>query len=333
MIIYSIAFSEKCNLNCSYCDVDKLSQKSIDTQKAIEGYFELRSKKPTEKIQVDFFGGEPLLHWQKIVEIVNRLESDNCQFFMPTNGLLLTEDKIKFLNEKKIQVSLSFDGLWQDINRPQHNGSGTLKKYLEKIDLFKSINNLECHSMINRGNYDLLDNHLFIKEKLGINSDLTLIRDVGVWDQESVKLVKYGITELLDWYIEHADEEELPGFLKEYLRHILLYRVKNRETHSCGAGESYFSFSENKSIACNRFKDGEGVDKIEEYRSMTPCRTCEVRNYCKKGCLFENIKNEGPIEELCEIYKHIYSELQRMTFELQNNNHFREFMREEIYAT
>lgn len=332
MIIFSIALSEQCNLNCSYCNVDKQSQKKISAPKFLGEYAKLREKVGNEKIQIDFFGGEPLLQWDTIVAVVEELKDDpNCQFFMPTNGLLLTEDKIDYLNRNKVQVSLSFDGLWQDTNRKQHNNRGTLRLYLDKADLFKKVHNLECHTMIYKGNFDLLDNQLFIQEKFGVNTQLTLVRDVDVWDEESIQMLKYGFSELVDWYIANSKIVEMPNMMLEYLRHMLLYTTKGRETNFCGAGESYFSFSENETLPCNRFQEKEHLAAIEDYKRMTPCQTCEVRQYCKKGCLFENIKNQGPIIELCDMYKHIYAELQRMTKELCHESAFRELMAKEAY--
>ena len=57
MKLYTVVLSEKCNLNCSYCGVDKWSKKSIDPDLCVQEFWNLREKYPDEKIQVDFFGG------------------------------------------------------------------------------------------------------------------------------------------------------------------------------------------------------------------------------------------------------------------------------------
>ncbi|WP_408098555.1 radical SAM protein [Peredibacter sp. HCB2-198] len=328
----SIALSEQCNLNCTYCNVDKLSKKRIDPELFLQQYRKKKSEYPNERFQIDFFGGEPLLQWDLVQRITEEIKKDGNQLFMPTNGLLLNEERVDYLVKNNFRVSLSFDGLWQDLNRPQHNSTGSLKHYIEKRDLFKKIPDLECHTMVSRGNYNLLENHLFITELLGINPDLTLVRDVGIWDQEAVQKFNIGFSELVNWYIANADSVEVPGLIHHYLYHIILYTSKRVRVDFCGAGDHYFSFSENKLIPCNRFKDDNSmIAKIPEYKLMKECESCDVKNYCKKGCLFENIKNEGPIVELCDIYKHIYSELIRMVKELNGNSTFREYMQREIY--
>lgn len=333
MIIMSIALSEQCNLNCSYCNVDKLSKKRISPQLFLEQYKKKRAELPNERFQVDFYGGEPLLQWDIVQEIIEEIKGDGCRLFMPTNGLLLTQERVDYLNKNNVQVSLSFDGLWQDINRKQHNGQGTLSLYLAKRDLFRQLNNLECHTMIYRGNYNLLENHLFIQETLGINPVLTLVRDIDIWDDEGVEKLNRGFSELVDWYIANVEIHEMPNFILDYLRHVLLYSVKKMTHDFCGAGDTHFSFTQNEILPCNRFQEKQYIDKIPEFKRMKECQTCEVEKYCKKGCLFENIKNNGPIKELCEMYRHIYKEISRMVTVLNSNAVFRDFMQREIYDT
>lgn len=329
----SIALSEQCNLNCTYCNVDKLSKKRIDPQLFLKQYHQKRTDLPNEKFQVDFYGGEPLLQWDIVKNIVEEISGDGSKLFMPTNGLLLTQDKVDYLNEHGFQVSISFDGLWQDINRKQHNNSGTLDLYLKKRDLFKQLNNLECHTMIYMGNFNLLENHLFIREVLGINPVLTLVRDINVWDMESVHQFNEGFTELVNWYIVNADAEEMPNMMVDYLRHVLLYSVKRMTLDFCGAGDTHFSFTQNELLPCNRFQEKQYLEKIPEFKRMKECESCDVKNYCKKGCLFENIKNGGPVVELCGMYRHIYKEISRMVSALNSNRVFREYMQREIHDT
>ena len=333
MIVMSIALSEQCNLNCTYCNVDKLSKKRIDPQLFLNQYRQKRTDLPNEKFQVDFYGGEPLLQWDIVKTIVGEIHGDGSKLFMPTNGLLLTQEKVDYLNEHGFQVSLSFDGLWQDINRKQHNNTGTLDLYLKKRDLFRQLNNLECHTMIYKGNFNLLENHLFIREVLGINPVMTLVRDLNVWDAESVQKFNAGFTELVNWYILNADTEEMPNMMVDYLRHVLLYSVKRMTLDFCGAGDTHFSFTENEMLPCNRFQEKQYLEKIPEFKRMKECESCDVKNYCKKGCLFENIKNGGPIVELCDMYRHIYQEISRMVTELNSNRVFREYMQREIHDT
>jgi sulfatase maturation enzyme AslB (radical SAM superfamily) len=326
-----VVLSEKCNLNCSYCGVDKWSKLSIDPYLYLEEFHKMRARFPDETIKIDFFGGEPLLQMDLIQTILDGVKhDDNLKLFMPTNGLLLDEKKVQFLIDNNIEVSLSFDGLWQDRNRLQLNGKKTLHRFLEMRELFRQIPGVNCHTMVTKGCYNLLENHLWIKENFGFNPELTLVRDVGTWDQDSVDRLKVGITEMFDWYIENP-EQGMPYFVLFYLRHFLDYHSKGVTTDNCGAGTHMFMFSENKVVPCTRFKDSpDMIAEIPKYAQMPVCQTCEVKNYCKKGCLFEQIKNQGPIVELCDIYKYTYREVKRMTAALKNNEFFKQVVREEM---
>lgn len=332
MIVFLATMSEACNLNCSYCNVDKMSKKRIDPDLFIAEFHKLRAANPDETIKIDFFGGEPLMQYDMVQYIIEHLRDEpNTKFFMPTNGLLLTEDRIKFLRDNNVEISLSFDGLWQDKNRLQHNDKGTLQRFIDKAELFRSVSGLRVHTMVQRGCYNLLENHQFIKNTFGVNPELTLVRDVGTWSPHSVERVKQGITELFDWYCTNADVEEMPNFIKFYLQHIILYKVKKHEVKSCGAGEIHFSFSENQMTPCDRFKNKpDMVAAIPQFLEMEKCQTCEVRNYCKKGCLHEQMLNGGPIDELCVIYKHIYNETFKMMSVLKGNPSFTSIVKKEI---
>lgn len=332
MITLSVTLSEACNLNCAYCDVDKKSRKKIDPVLFIEEYHKLRAANPDELIKIDFFGGEPLMQYDTVKYILDVLgNEDRIKFFMPTNGLLLDQEKIDYLQSHNVEISLSFDGLWQDKNRLQPNNKGTLHRYLAKADMFSTIKNFRIHCMIQRGNYNLLENHLFIMEKMGANPELTLVRDVGTWTTHSVERLKGGITEFFEWYVQNIDTAVLPAFIRFYLRHIILYKAKGYEVKTCGASEKYFSFSENNLIPCNRFKDQpQIIAVIPQFVEMNKCQTCEVKNYCEKGCLYEQIQNGGPIDELCVIYKHIYSEVFKMLGALKSNERFVSILKKEI---
>lgn len=334
MITYSLALSEQCNLNCTYCNVDKLSKKVISFDAFKENFEKIRHQNPNEKIQIDFYGGEPLLHWDLICQIIAFTRSDkNVVYYMPTNGLLLNEERIQYLNENAVRVSLSFDGLWQDLNRPQHSGNKTLSTYIGKKELFQKVNSLECHSMIYKDCFNLLENHKFIISEFNLNPNLTLIRDVGVWDYESANKINQGYDELVDWYIENSSIVEMPNLIREYLGHIVLYSSKKVQVNYCGAGDTHLSLSENKLIPCNRFKDQDSIEKIENFKYMTACQTCSVKNYCKKGCLYENIKNDGPLDEICQIYKHFYKKTIFLVKELKDDSQFKKILGELIHES
>lgn len=325
----SIALSEQCNLNCTYCNVDKLSKKKISGPLFLEEYWKKRAEVKDELIKFDFYGGEPLLQWDIVKEIIEATKDEkNLQYFMPTNGLLLNNERVDYLNLRNVLVSLSYDGLWQKDQRLHHDGSDSSPQFLAKTSLFKKIKKIECHTMIYKDNVNLLENHLYILNTLGLNPDLTIVRDVGVWDKEGAEAFNLGFSQLVNWYIENVDSQEMPNLIREYLGHILLNVSKNISVDYCGASETHFSFTEDKLLPCNRFKEADTIAKIPEFKKMEACQDCSVSKFCKKGCLYENIKNNGPLLEICQIYRHIYQELICMVKLLNTNDLFKSKFKE-----
>ena len=183
--------------------------------------------------------------------------------------------------------------------------------------------------MIYNNNFNLLENHLFILNEFNVNPDLTIVRD-NIWNYDSVQKLKISITELFDYYINNT-KNYFPNFIHYFLKHVLMFKSKKYNKNYCGAGETHFSFSENKLVPCNRFKnDMESILKIPKFIEMKECKTCEVKDVCEKGCLYENIKNDGPIDGVCELYKHIYKEIDRMFKQLKNDENFKSLIRKEL---
>lgn len=330
MISLGVVMSEQCNLDCGYCGMDKRTNEKIDVQKFFLDYEETRKKNPSEKIKINFFGGEPLLQFGMIKEIMSKIEDDNVEYAMPTNGINMTEEMVKYFNEKEVFVSISYDGLWQGNNRPLLSGADSKESFERKIGILDKLEFKKSHTMIGSGNYNLLENWLHIKNKLGTNTELTLIRDRGVWTMDNVGPLIAGIEELFEWY-ENSDGSDMPQFILFYYRHFLLYESKGVVVNSCGAGKETLFYSKDKVVPCVRFNgEAEAESKIDDFREMEACKKCSVRNYCKKGCLFEQIKNNEPIEELCIIYRSIYNRISVMVGVMAKNNNFLSITRQEI---
>jgi uncharacterized protein len=322
-MVLTAVLSEGCNLDCAYCGVDKRSTKRVDVALLLGEYQNLRTKSPEEPIRIDFFGGEPLMYMGMVRDIVDATCNDPLvSYKMHTNGVLMTQELADYFSAHNILVSLSFDGLWQDKNRLQLTGRHTSSRILNKKEVFKSIPNLIVHTVITSGCYNLLDNHLFIYEQFGTYPEMALVKDVGVWKPASVANLNAGVTELVNWCISNPDLP-IPPLIDTYLNSIISYHRRGYTRDYCGAGRDIVMFSDNKLLPCTRFKDREDlIPLIPQFTRMPACETCEVKHYCSKGCLIEQMKNGQPITELCDVYKHIYSEVQRMVAALQHNHTF-----------
>lgn len=114
-----IVLGMKCNFNCKYCSQHKLRDKCYDASpKDVEPFIAMLKRNHITANDIQFWGGEPLVYWKTIEKLVPRLREEypKAHFYFPTNGSLLTRDKIDFINKYKINFSISHDG-YCDENR------------------------------------------------------------------------------------------------------------------------------------------------------------------------------------------------------------------------
>lgn len=165
-MVVSIWLTGRCNLNCKYCYVEGM-KKSMDFSTKFIDHF-LRFLKQyddrKEKLQINFFGGEPLLCFDTICQIVEKFDKEYDRpavFGMTTNGLLLDKQKISFLKEKQFQVSLSWDGCREanDRNRICTNGEGTYERIKQSYLLLKNsgLESLRVRATFNCDTYQYLE--------------------------------------------------------------------------------------------------------------------------------------------------------------------------------
>ena len=135
-----------CNLRCGYCFADsgayhgQRSLMSLETgKKALD--FLIKASKHRQHIEVDFFGGEPLMNWdvvKQLVEYARSVEKErgkNFRFTLTTNGMLIDDDVIEFANTEMSNVVLSLDGRKEihDEFRGDYAGNGSYDKIVPKF--------------------------------------------------------------------------------------------------------------------------------------------------------------------------------------------------------
>ena len=133
---YTLFLTERCNLACDYCYVAKTGcRMPLDTAERIVD-FAFRHTPPEEKIDIGFFGGEPLLEFPLMRELTARIEArpdfNPCRVKLDTvtNGTLLTEEILAFLREHHIGVTISCDGPSWSHDAFRHFPDGTRSSHL-----------------------------------------------------------------------------------------------------------------------------------------------------------------------------------------------------------
>ena len=205
--------SHDCNLRCEYCFAAKgdfgtgRELMSFDTaKKAIDFLIEKSGNR--HNLEVDFFGGEPLMNFdvvKKTVEYARSIEKEhdkNFRFTITTNGLLLTDDKIDFINREMANVVLSLDGR-KEVNdklRVSPNGSGSYDIIVPKYQKL----------VAERGDKDYYVRGTFTKNNMDFTKDVIKMSELG-FEQLSIEPV------VSDTKLEYSiKEEDLPRVFEEY---------------------------------------------------------------------------------------------------------------------
>ena len=329
--------SHDCNLRCKYCFADEGAYHSVrevmslETAKAAIDFL-LRESGNRKVLEVDFFGGEPLMNLSVVKETVNYAKAEAAKlqkrflFTTTTNGLLLDDETIKFFNEEMENVVLSLDGRPEihDEVRKTVSGKGSFSAVIDKIKKFVK----------SRGDKHYYVRGTFTAKNLDFANDVLFLADEG-FDSISMEPV---VTEIPELQIK---EEHLPLIEKEYERLCDEYIKRQEEgkgfnffhfnidleggpclskrVSACGAGNEYFSVVPNGDIyPCHQFAgdtkwkmgtvfegkiDKDLRKKFAESCLFTrkKCGDCFAKFICSGGCNANNYHFSGDIEEPYEM--------------------------------
>ena len=312
-----------CNLKCKYCFAsqgDFGGAKSIMSfevgKKALE--YLVDNSGSRKNLEVDFFGGEPLMNFEvvkQLVEYGNELAKEkgkNFRFTITTNGVLLDDEIIDYVNEHMHNVVLSLDGR-KSINddmRPTLNDKGSYDIIVPKFQ--KLIEKRKDKYYYVRGT--------FTRDNMDFSKDVLHFKDLG-FDLTSVEPV---VGDESNPYA--LREEDLPKILDEYEKLAIEYskmRVNNepfrffhfmvdlsqgpcviKRMTGCGAGNEYLAITPEGDIyPCHQFVGQEEfkmgnvmADKVELPKEMQEtfkeahiyakdeCSKCWAKFYCSGGC-------------------------------------------------
>ncbi len=336
---------QDCNLRCEYCfagtgdyGTGKRTHMDFKTgRKALD--FLLENSGDRENLELDFFGGEPLMNWdvvKQLVEYGRSKEKDfgkRFRFTITTNGMLLDEEKMDFINKEFSNVVMSVDGRKEvnDRMRKRIDGTGCYDRIMDKYKLLAQKRNYENYYV--RGT--------FTKYNLDFADDVLHLYNEG-FDQISVEPVtsepdkSYALT-----------EKELPAIFTEYerLANIILEHDKQgkhfnffhfmldldqgpcaiKRLRGCGSGNEYVAITPDGDIyPCHQFvgyedykmgnlNDGTfSMDIKNQFAAAhiytkEDCGKCWAKFYCSGGCNANNYIYTGNIltahKLSCEIQK------------------------------
>lgn len=335
--------SHNCNLACEYCFADggtyndERKTMSYDTAKAaIDMLVEMSGTR--RNLEVDFFGGEPMLDFEvvkKTVLYARSIEKErgkNFRFTITTNAYRLNDEDIDFFNEQMYNVVISIDGRKEVHNRVRKTVGG-------KDSFDDVIKNALRFKERRKGQYYVRGT--FTRYNLDFCSDVLFLNDLG-FDQLSIEPVVLKPESPMS-----IREHDLPRIIAEYdkLAEEYIARRKTdkwfnffhfmididnapcavKRLKGCGAGGEYVAvapdgtvypchqFDGIKSVALGNVFDGINNDELRKkfYYCSVPtkndCSECWAKYYCSGGCMANSFKFNGdinmPYKPACELMK------------------------------
>ena len=224
-----------CNLACQYCFAEegeyhgRRALMSFEVgKKAID--FLLLNSGNRKNLEIDFFGGEPLMNWEVVKQIVEYGRSKekeynkNFRFTMTTNGVLLNDEIMEYCNKEMSNVVLSLDGRKEvnDKMRPFRNGKGSYELIVPKFQKFAKL----------RENKDYYIRGTFTRENMDFAKDVLEFADLG-FKSMSIEPV---VAQAEEYYA--IREEDIPQILEEYDNLAVEYIKRHKE----GKGFNFFHF-------------------------------------------------------------------------------------------
>ena len=333
-----------CNLNCSYCFA---SQGKYHGDRALMSFevgkqaldFLVANSGSRTNLEVDFFGGEPLMNWdvvKQLVEYGRSIEKEkhkNFRFTVTTNGVLIDDDVIDFCNKEISNVVLSLDGRKEihDRLRVDYKGEGSYDTIVPKFQKFVKARGDKGYYMrgtFTHANPDFTKD-VFHMADLGF-TELSMEPVVGKPEDpssltpEDIEIVKEQY-EILAKDMLRREQEGKPITFYHYMLDLTSGPCIYKRISGCGSGTEYMAVTPWGDLyPCHQFvgeddyKLGNVWDGVqnkelrEEFRSCNAyaredCKDCWAKLYCSGGCAANAFHASGTIrgvyEPGCELFK------------------------------
>lgn len=327
-----------CNLACQYCFAEegeyhgRRALMSFEVgKKALD--FLIANSGNRRNLEVDFFGGEPLMNWEVVKQLVEYGRSKekeynkNFRFTMTTNGVLLNDEIMDYCNREMSNVVLSLDGRKEvnDKMRPFRGGKGSFDLIVPKFQKFAEM----------RGDRDYYVRGTFTRHNLDFSKDVTEFADLGFRSMSIEPVVAKPEEEYA------IREEDLPQIMEEY-DHLAEEYIKRKKEgrgfnffhfnidlnqgpcvakrlSGCGSGTEYLAVTPWGDLyPCHQFVGQEefllgNVDtgvtnerirdefKLYNVYAKDKCRDCFARFYCSGGCAANSYNFHGSITDAYDI--------------------------------
>ena len=333
-----------CNLNCSYCFA---SQGKYHGDRAVMSFevgkqaldFLIANSGTRRNLEVDFFGGEPLMNFDVVKQLVAYARSvekehgKNFRFTLTTNGMLIDDDVIDFANREMSNVVLSLDGRKEvhDRFRVDFAGNGSWERIVPKFQKLVEARGNKAYYMrgtFTHANPDFLED---IKEMLRLGfTELSMEPvvcapdDPSALTEEDLPIVMSQYEQLAELMLERRREGR-PFTFYHYMIDLKGGPCIYKRISGCGSGTEYMAVTPwgdlypcHQFVGEEQFKLGDvwngvtNIGKQDEFAACNvytrpECRDCWARLYCSGGCAANAYHATGSVNGIyeygCKLFK------------------------------
>ncbi len=326
-----------CNLNCEYCFA---SQGKYHGERAIMSFevgkraldFLIENSGTRRNLEVDFFGGEPLMNFDVVKQLVayarsiEKEKGKNFRFTLTTNGMLIDDDVIAFANKEMSNVVLSLDGRKEihDRFRVDYAGQGSWERIVPKFQKLveaRGGRNYYMRGTFTHANPDFLND---IQQMLDLGfSELSMEPvvcakgDPSELTEEDFNIVAEQYEKLAE-LMQKRDREGRPFTFYHYMIDLTGGPCIYKRISGCGSGTEYMAVTPSGELyPCHQFVGEEafklgdiwkGVTNLEKQSEFAACnvyareecRDCWAKLYCSGGCAANAYHATGSITGIYE---------------------------------
>ncbi|MCI5993568.1 MAG: thioether cross-link-forming SCIFF peptide maturase [Clostridiales bacterium] len=326
-----------CNLNCAYCFA---SQGKYHGERAVMPFavgkqaldFLVANSGKRRNLEVDFFGGEPLMNFDVVKQLVayarsiEKEHNKNFRFTLTTNGVLIDQDVIDFANREMSNVVLSLDGRKQihDRFRVDYAGNGSWERVVPKFQQLvqaRGGKNYYMRGTFTHANPDFVND---IRQMLDLGFTELSMEPVVCAPGDPSELTQDDLDVVMEQYEELAqlmlerDREGRPFTFYHYMIDLAGGPCIYKRISGCGSGTEYMAVTPwgdlypcHQFVGEEAFKLGniyDGVtntDMVEQFAGCNvyarpQCRDCWARLYCSGGCSANAYHATGSVKGVYE---------------------------------
>ena len=339
-----IHIAHTCNLNCSYCFA---SQGKYHGERALMSFevgkraldFLIENSGTRRNLEVDFFGGEPLMNFDVVKQMVAYARSiekehgKNFRFTLTTNGMLIDDDVIEFANREMSNVVLSLDGRKEihDRYRVDYAGNGSWEKIVPKFQKLveaRGGKNYYMRGTFTHANPDFLND---IQQMLDLGFTELSMEPVVCAPGDPSELTEDDKEIVLEQYEKLAklmikkDKEGKPFTFYHYMIDLTGGPCIYKRISGCGSGTEYMAVTPtgelypcHQFVGEEKFKLGDiwnGVNNTDiqnefaqcNVYSRPECRNCWAKLYCSGGCAANAYHSTGSVKGVykygCDLFR------------------------------